>query len=630
MLSIHTRYGALTFWLSLTALIAGCDGSEGGAADGGLAGACSQSALIAQCPPGSNPALGISAQQQCEGAVGGIVSDARGAATGSCAGSASCQVYCQFASPCLCGVAEVSRESVRCMPCNEEVGCGNGICEGGEDPDTCPIDCGARCNPGDQRCQGEGIEECNLQGRWEHIPCGREMVCEVRDGQALCVRGDILRGDAGIGEDAGPPQHEIIDGRILLGPGQWPEGGLGDVSRPGAGHTFEVHPQHVTHTFADLNGTERPLRSVSQLLWRDDHSLRAYGLAAHADVDLLHWPQLEASPAQPYPEALGGLLYQAYAIRSTADGRYVFLHSRDTTPQWHRLDTQSGELRSTRFSGDLTITRPGEAPRREDFALAATGRAILFTARQGETASIVHWDFEAEEGRILLSGEGEWRNATFGPLALSPDGRVAALSMLTIYPTMPLELRGVSLWNVAQGQRIYTILHPAEGSTESAPYTQIAPSFGGGVHFTPDGQQLVAAVVEGTYSSAAAIELWQLDTHQRTQMLPLEIPPGDSLAGHAVHDLTLSPDGRTLALFYQTGSRPTPHLDFWDTTTGRLLKRIEPPHEQVFDMSTLQLRYAPDGQHLLFWATPRGTGVPNQPTLAEHLYLYGTDAWESP
>ena len=185
--------------------VIGCDDADDG--PGGSA-SCEDAVLIAQCPPGSNPQLGSVAEASCGGAAGTISSDASGAATGNCVGSSQCVVACQWASPCLCGVASVTREGIDCQPCDIERGCGNGVCDPGEDPQICAIDCGARCAPGESRCGNEGgRQSCNLQGVWEDLDCPDGRICALGVQGAECVLdvvGPNPEPESGMGPDPEP------------------------------------------------------------------------------------------------------------------------------------------------------------------------------------------------------------------------------------------------------------------------------------------------------------------------------------------------------------------------------------------------------------------------------------------
>ncbi|MBU0530558.1 MAG: hypothetical protein KKC05_02690 [Nanoarchaeota archaeon] len=60
---------------------------------------------------------------------------------------------------------EVYGESLENIP----VECGNGVCDAGESSITCPVDCprlSPRCTPGEHRCVGSVLQQCNLDQLW--------------------------------------------------------------------------------------------------------------------------------------------------------------------------------------------------------------------------------------------------------------------------------------------------------------------------------------------------------------------------------------------------------------------------------------------------------------------------------
>lgn len=211
-------------WALVVVVVVGCDDGAGDG-DGGVDG-CNAAALVAQCPPGSNPQVGALAESQCSGAAGAVFSDGTGAAVGNCVGTNVCQVACEWAAPCLCGVASVTREGVDCLPCDPDRACGNGTCDAGESPEICPIDCGARCAPDETRCGSDGVREmCNLQGVWEQVACAAGEICAVEGGEATCVP-DVI----GPQPDAEPgpqpdPEPEGDNRCWTFGPGDAPSDG---------------------------------------------------------------------------------------------------------------------------------------------------------------------------------------------------------------------------------------------------------------------------------------------------------------------------------------------------------------------------------------------------------------------
>lgn len=167
--------------------------------------ACAESDLVAQCPAGSNPVLGAEAAQTCSGSAQanrGVV-EVGGSAVGQCAGSSECRVYCQFATPCTCGIQSLTRDAVLCAECPAQVcgdgrcegterascepgepacfpcardctaaTCGDGVCTADESPNTCPQDCARACEPNSVACAGNVLRLCMANGaEWTETDC---------------------------------------------------------------------------------------------------------------------------------------------------------------------------------------------------------------------------------------------------------------------------------------------------------------------------------------------------------------------------------------------------------------------------------------------------------------------------
>lgn len=123
----------------------------------------------ASCPPGTTMDMNAQSVNQCEGAGSFEVGiDSRGgSATAKCYSEGSCVYVCIAPHKC-CGNESWTTTSYSCItPCCSDgnpppcgaTACGNGSCEAGENPETCPQDCGDTC--GDGLCTGsEDPTEC--------------------------------------------------------------------------------------------------------------------------------------------------------------------------------------------------------------------------------------------------------------------------------------------------------------------------------------------------------------------------------------------------------------------------------------------------------------------------------------
>lgn len=153
------------------------DGAGGGADGGdGFDTGCNFVALAAQCPPSSRPLFGEDAAARCRQALEGGDGYETGLDAGFCGGEGTCIFACNFDNPCDCGVERVTGEGVFCVDCADSFACGNGICEPGESPETCPVDCAPVCTPEDQRCSGTDVETCTA-GRWTLESCQLGSAC---------------------------------------------------------------------------------------------------------------------------------------------------------------------------------------------------------------------------------------------------------------------------------------------------------------------------------------------------------------------------------------------------------------------------------------------------------------------
>lgn len=159
----------------------GIGGAGGGGAAGGAGGAppigavCDVDTLAAQCPPGSLPIVDEAQTRSCERDA--EITDDSGAITGVCRAREACTFICNFSDPCRCGIDRITNEGVFCAECT--TACGNAICEGGENPEICPIDCAERCPPDAERCNGNDREVCEDTGLWTRLTCREDQRCIV-------------------------------------------------------------------------------------------------------------------------------------------------------------------------------------------------------------------------------------------------------------------------------------------------------------------------------------------------------------------------------------------------------------------------------------------------------------------
>lgn len=163
--------------------------NNGGASNNGLPQGCDDAALAAMCPPGSQPLTGPDAFDACQGRGDVQITNGDGAISGVCQGQGACLVVCNLQDPCTCGIERIDTQGIFCVPCELAAACGNAICEGGEDPQSCPVDCAAQCTAGQGRCQGEDLQICQDNGSWQTLPCRSDQSCtpgQFSSGSAFC------------------------------------------------------------------------------------------------------------------------------------------------------------------------------------------------------------------------------------------------------------------------------------------------------------------------------------------------------------------------------------------------------------------------------------------------------------
>jgi hypothetical protein len=155
---------------------------EGGPLDAAPPSPCQSLDLAAQCPVGSNPRV------LTEGCVeGSEITGENGETTGVCAREGECLFICDFQDPCPCGIDAITREGIECTPCSEAAACGDAVCDRGENPQTCAVDCGEICVADAERCLGDARQECDENGRWSTLACRDDQICQFGPAAGLVV-----------------------------------------------------------------------------------------------------------------------------------------------------------------------------------------------------------------------------------------------------------------------------------------------------------------------------------------------------------------------------------------------------------------------------------------------------------
>ena len=197
--------------------LSGCGSSDAGA-NAGTANAteCAESDLIAQCPPNTMADLSSDAASVCSmsGSIDvsqgtdNLGTNAGAAVSTACAGSGSCRVVCRLLVDCPHGVGRVSEvDGIVCADPPE--GCGNGVCDRGESPMNCPIDCANDCISGETRCVGDEVQECTPRGVWDMpraCPSGER--CVDDSGPASCGQSSCGDGVLDENEECEPTMSE--------------------------------------------------------------------------------------------------------------------------------------------------------------------------------------------------------------------------------------------------------------------------------------------------------------------------------------------------------------------------------------------------------------------------------------
>lgn len=547
--------------LLLLAALAGCDD-----ATDDLEAACVEADLIAQCPAATSPIVGARGEASCSAAVGGIVSDGTGAATGQCHGAAGCRVFCQFAVPCRCGVAEVTAEGVLCAPCEGAAACGNGACEGGEDPVSCPADCGAACEADERRCAGVDQEICSQQGRWERVACPDGEACEVGEAGAECVRMiDIVTGDMGPddGVDGGP----IDDSRVIPGPAPWPD--VPDTRVDPLPAPLAVHLDITLEGAPGATGG-----SVQRWTAGAGDTVVGFGSAGWARLDAAG--AVQATAAYGLPEAdfrvtlvaaqRGGLVFDTGRSR-TRLGLFD-LRTLQVEPLGPVADYQVAERRSGAFR---QLWDPATT-------ISPDGRAVAWIATQNRDSAILVWHRGAGAPQPLFPRSGPQVLS----IALAPGARVLASH---VYGSPdPAVDDAIALWDTEDERRILSI-RGLPDIDSVARRVMLSPSGRDlAVHYLPFG------------GAAPWIEIWDLASAEKRHTLAL--PEG---ADATAWDW--APDGRLLAIHAQirqpNGTVERGEVTLFDTESGQRI--VTHP---LLGQST-SVAFSADGRLTVHVSTPR-------------------------
>ncbi len=584
-----------TLVVAVALLCAACEGPGEEAA--GVGEACAESDLISQCPPGSNPILGATAESMCSASASIDLTTESGSVSGRCFGQGTCRVVCQFSSPCLCGVDSVTQDGVFCTSCDGAAACGNGVCEGGETPADCPNDCAGDCTAGQERCQGLNRESCDGTGHWTLLACDAGQACQVGgDGLTSCVRNDIASG----GQTGEPVnRQDRVDGRVWFGDGLMPPEGTGtavvDPEVPSDGYVLES---------IFFNGWDARTRSPTKDIGRAGYTLipgdgneiiNLFHWKRHlypADVDegdyLVLWgpkraarydllgnlpPEGERQVEVEYPADMAGAPddlsrgLTTFSVFSADWQRVVWARN-----CWNAGGAQGSFLRNCELYafdaatgvntslGDTGVHSLAET----SLAISADGRSAAVPVNMQPVSNRGFLVFRDNLRRrpLVPSRLGEPAGAPVPIAALSPSGALLATQGGGGAEPQGFPVscgQGIDLWNLADGKRIYTLYGAAgEGGATV-----------GGVLFDPRGDRLTVIIGAAPFGVAngapPGIETWDLVQGKERARITLTAPP---IVRHL-------PNGKALAVLTvePSGAETRTDMTLWDADTGAQLGR---------------------------------------------------------
>lgn len=212
----------------------------------------------------------------------------------------------------------------------------------------------------------------------------------------------------------------------------------------------------------------------------------------------------------------------------------------------------------------------------ENACFSRDGKLLAF---QDNSDEITLWDVARRQTRHTLALDMKWQGSA---LAFSPDGNLLVVS----------QNNGTfRAWDTASGEtRVIAKLR----------WWAFAMSF------TADSKTLVASVGQ-------KVHFWDLEN--RTALRQLEIP-------EHIYQVTVSPDGKTLASWTAHNPDKDKGLEFWDALTGAPAKGMIPPGVKMVH----QVHFAPDGKSVY---VAQGDGFfAWDPIAGKKIVTFPGDVWQ--